>query len=51
MIKIRIIRTGEIKTVTPNEAHGLIDSGKAEVVRGEYKTVVMNAQKSKYKTK
>lgn len=29
MIKIKMLQTDEVLEVTPNEAHGLIDSGRA----------------------
>ena len=32
MLKVKILSTGEVITVTPNVAHGLIDAGKAEAV-------------------
>jgi len=34
MINIKIKATGEIKSVTPNVAHDLIDKGIAEVSKG-----------------
>lgn len=33
MLKIKLFSTGEVVTVTPNEAHGLIDSGRGELLR------------------
>lgn len=51
MIKVKYKATGEIKEVTRNEAHGLLEMGLVEIVKNEYKTVVMTAKKSKYKIK
>lgn len=32
MIKVRILATGTVQSVTRNEAYGLIDRGEAEIV-------------------
>lgn len=31
MIKVKMLKSGEAREVTPNEAHGLIESGLAEL--------------------
>lgn len=38
MIQVEVIKTGEVKTVTPNVAHGLIESGQARLYKRNYKT-------------
>lgn len=54
MIRIKIKKTGEVRTVTPNIAHGLIDSGEA-VLYKESKTEknkeMTAGRGKKYKTK
>lgn len=35
MIKVKMLVSGEVVEVTRNEAHGLIDSGKAELYKGD----------------
>ena len=54
MIKVKIKKTGEVKEVTRNEAHGLIESGVAVLYKEQTKktTKVMQAEDTKgYKTK
>ena len=33
MVKVQMLDSGEVKTVTPNEAFGLVDAGLAKVYR------------------
>lgn len=53
MKKVTIIRTGEIKEVTPNEAFDLIDRGLAKPYKEQaYKTTDLQAGGTKkYRTK
>lgn len=55
MIKVKIIATGEVKEVTRNEAHNLIEAKKALLIRfpPPYKTGEMRPEKppKRYKTK
>jgi len=47
MLKVKMKYTGEVRDVTPNEAHGLIDSGKATI----YTEKMMKVDTSKTKRK
>ncbi len=53
MQKIRLIKTGEVKEVTPNVAFDLIDRGLAKPYKPSgYKTTDLQAEGSKkYRTK
>ena len=33
MIKVKMVKTGDVKLVTQNEAHGLIEAGEAELYK------------------
>ena len=44
MIKIKVRSTGEIKSVTPNVAHDLIDRGLADVSTGKRKVFYRDRQ-------
>jgi hypothetical protein len=46
MIKVEILKTGEIKEVKKNEAFALIDAGIAKVFSG-YKTRMMSSEDTK----
>lgn len=51
MVKVKIVATGEIKQVTRNEAHGLVDSGKA-VLYHDTRMMTPSPEKTRgYKTK
>jgi len=47
MIKVKMFSSSEIKVVTPNEAHALIESGKAELFKEKqsYATRQMTASR------
>ena len=51
-MKVRILTTSEIREVTPNVAHDLVERGVAEVYRGqtpEYKNREMKSKPKKQK--
>ena len=48
MIKVKFKYTGEIKEVSNNEAHGLIESGDAYIYRGK---IMIGGASKRYKTK
>ena len=50
MIKV-ILKTGEVIEVTKNEAHGLIESKKGKLFKGENKMMMPEDKKKGYKTK
>lgn len=51
MISIRMIKTGEVRSVTPNEAHGLIERGIAELAKRKRTKMMRPSKKSGYKIK
>lgn len=52
MLKVKILKTGEIKEVTNNVAHGLIDSGEATLLSEGYDNKMMRpSHQKKYKIK